>query len=105
MNTEILKQALESIGWSLRHCGCDEYIIVNNIGKETEIEVSTDRIRIMTRKVFGDTKSINYPKYQSFGTICFFYSHCEIKVHEDHVSLVGKNCGGCFITFRKIKVL
>ncbi len=105
MERNDLKQALESIGWKLRFCGCDEYVAINNIGKESDIEVSVDRIKITTRKVFGDIKSRKYPDYMTFGCICFYYKDCNLVVEADHVSLVGKDNGGCFITFRKIEAI
>ena len=36
---ELLEQYLHKINWSLKHCGCDHYTIVDHNGKETDYEL------------------------------------------------------------------
>lgn len=102
MNIEDFKEAIELIGWKFRFCGCDTYVLVNDIGKATEIEVTNEKIQIKTRKCFGDTKSKKYPQYVSFGGIYFYFKDCELYIQKDFVSLRGKENNSCFISFRKI---
>lgn len=33
---ELLEQYLHKINWSLKHCGCDHYTIVDHNGKDTD---------------------------------------------------------------------
>lgn len=90
-HTKKLKEALEKIGFGLRFCGCEHYLVINEKKRDTEFEIFNDTLSVKT-KVFG-----GYGK----GIIHFNLRYCVIEYDSKHnmVSIFSDKCTAIFISF------
>jgi len=93
-HTDKLAGMLSKIGFRLRFCGCDHFLIMNKKGRPTQFEVFDDRITVRSEgtSLFG-----GYGR----GGIGFNLRSCDIDYHEDlnFVSVHPKSDKNVFISF------
>lgn len=92
---EQLIEALKTIGWTYRRCGCDIYQIVSHHKKGTDILFNDQGIWVESTSIFG--KDARKDRYHTMGNIKFIFKNCELKIEEGFVSI---STNGAFMMFR-----
>lgn len=94
-HTKKLKEALKKIGFGVRFCGADHFVIVNKKRRATEFEVFDDRVTLRSSsgsKAFGR---------HGKGGLSFNLRNCIIEYDEEYnmVSILPRNELNVFISF------
>lgn len=100
-----LVDCFKKINYSFRHCGCDMYSVVNDLGRETDFIFDTEKIELKADKIFGEHKGIN--KYGSSGCVIFYFKNAIIEYdnYSKHngVLHISNKTHDIFLTFRQNK--
>lgn len=95
---ERLKEALDKIGYSLRHCGCNHYRVMNYLNEPTMIEFFGEDLTTHGKDIFGRAASAS----GDAGRIYFQIDKCKIDVDEqNHCVTIGND--GAWLTFHNFK--